>query len=55
MIRDVISREFSQIDLPIVTNVDFGHTDPQIILPLGVLAELDCNKRTFSLVEPWLE
>jgi hypothetical protein len=36
----------------IVTNLDFGHTDPQWIMPLGVLAELDSDKRTFRLLEP---
>jgi muramoyltetrapeptide carboxypeptidase LdcA involved in peptidoglycan recycling len=34
--------------------MDFGHTDPQLILPLGVKARLDCEKRTFGLVEAWL-
>ena len=39
-------------ELTIVTNLDFGHTDPQWILPLGVRAELDADRRTFRLVEP---
>lgn len=54
MIQDVISREFWQKDLPIVTNMDFGHTDPQFILPLGIMAEVNYEKRTFSLVESWM-
>jgi muramoyltetrapeptide carboxypeptidase LdcA involved in peptidoglycan recycling len=32
-------------DIPIVQNVDFGHTDPQIILPLGNRVRLDGSKK----------
>jgi muramoyltetrapeptide carboxypeptidase LdcA involved in peptidoglycan recycling len=49
---DVVAGEFGRPDLPIVANMDFGHTDPQIILPLGVLAEVDCEQKTFRLLEP---
>jgi len=48
----VVAGEFRRRDLPIVTNMDFGHTDPQFILPLGARAEIDCGKRRFQLVEP---
>ncbi len=47
----VVTEEFGRRDLLIVSNLDFGHTDPQLILPLGVEAEVDCVKRTFRLVE----
>lgn len=50
----VVRDEFGQADLPIVANMDFGHTDPQFVLPLGVKAEIDCEKKTFRLVEKWL-
>lgn len=52
IIIDVIQREFGNAKIPIVTNMDFGHTDPQIILPLGIKAEVDCSNRTFKLTEP---
>jgi muramoyltetrapeptide carboxypeptidase LdcA involved in peptidoglycan recycling len=48
----VVSGEFGRSDLPIVANMDFGHTDPQLIMPLGVLAEIDCHAKTIALVEP---
>ena len=51
MIVDVIRGEFGNSEIPIVSNMDFGHTDPQFILPLGVKAEIDCESRTFSLLE----
>ena len=50
-ILEVIAKEFNRPDLPIVTDMDFGHTDPQIILPLGIKAEIDCKNKKFYLVE----
>lgn len=47
----VVATEFGRPDLPIVANLDFGHTDPQWILPLGVRAEIDCQRQTFRLIE----
>lgn len=43
--------EFDLYDLPIVSNMDFGHTVPQFVLPLGGKAELNCENKTFSLIE----
>lgn len=51
-IHTVVVEEFGASHLVIATNLDFGHTDPQWILPLGVRAELDPVERTFRLVEP---
>ncbi len=39
-------------ELPIVSNRDFGHTDLQFILPLGVKAEIDGLAQRFKLLEP---
>jgi muramoyltetrapeptide carboxypeptidase LdcA involved in peptidoglycan recycling len=52
MLVRVVAREFGRPDLPIVSNLDFGHTDPQWILPLGVLAEVDAEARSIRLLEP---
>jgi muramoyltetrapeptide carboxypeptidase LdcA involved in peptidoglycan recycling len=38
-------------DLPIITGMDFGHTDPMFVLPLGVQAEIDCTQQRFAIVE----
>jgi len=51
MIIEVIKEEFGKADISIVTNMDFGHTDPQLILPLGVKAEVDSTQQTFRLLE----
>jgi muramoyltetrapeptide carboxypeptidase LdcA involved in peptidoglycan recycling len=37
--------------LPLVTRMDFGHTDPKFILPIGVEAEIDCDEQQFRLLE----
>lgn len=54
-IISIVAGEFGQTDLPIIANVDFGHTDPQLVFPLGIKAEIDCQKRKLRLIEPWLE
>ncbi|OLS32190.1 MAG: Microcin C7 self-immunity protein MccF, partial [Candidatus Heimdallarchaeota archaeon AB_125] len=50
-ILKVLKKEFGFSDLPIITNMDFGHTDPQFIMTLGCKAEIDCGNKTVSLIE----
>ena len=50
-ILSVVNTEFKNSSLPIITNMDFGHTDPQWILPLGIKAEFDCHTKEFRLIE----
>ena len=40
---------------PIVTNMDFGHTDPMLVLPYGVMARIDCDRRQFEIIERAVE
>ena len=44
-------KEFRRTDLPVVTNMDFGHTVPQLILPYGAKTEINPKKKTVSLLE----
>ena len=44
--------EAGRPELPIVSNVDVGHTDPQLIFPLGVELAVDCERRSLTLTEP---
>jgi muramoyltetrapeptide carboxypeptidase LdcA involved in peptidoglycan recycling len=44
--------EFGRDDLPVVSNLDFGHTDPQWILPNNVLFEIDVPGNALRLLEP---
>ena len=38
-------------NLPVLADMDIGHTDPILTLPMGVFAEIDCEARSLSLVE----
>jgi muramoyltetrapeptide carboxypeptidase LdcA involved in peptidoglycan recycling len=50
-ILSVVRDEFGKPDLPLVSNLDFGHTDPQIILPLGINFEVDMEKKEIVQTE----
>ncbi|HBB67843.1 MAG TPA: LD-carboxypeptidase [Elusimicrobia bacterium] len=50
----LIAKEFGRPDLPVVANFDIGHTDPQLIMPLGIRAELNPSAKSVRLVENWL-
>jgi muramoyltetrapeptide carboxypeptidase LdcA involved in peptidoglycan recycling len=50
-LRQVIHDEEGLTELPIITGMDFGHTDPMFVLPYGVLAEIDCEQQRFSILE----
>jgi muramoyltetrapeptide carboxypeptidase LdcA involved in peptidoglycan recycling len=38
-------------DLPVLAELDFGHTDPIATLPYGVVAEIDCARSRLSILE----
>ncbi len=50
MLPRVVGYEFERPDMPILANFDFGHTDPQFIMPLGINVELDCANEIFPSV-----
>lgn len=43
--------EVHREDLPVLINVDFCHRTPMTVLPIGAMAEIDCDKATFSILE----
>jgi muramoyltetrapeptide carboxypeptidase LdcA involved in peptidoglycan recycling len=47
----VVAEEQGLTHLPIVSRMDFGHTDPMFVLPYGVLAEIDCEAERFAILE----
>ena len=51
VINKVIKEELNLKNLPIMYNMNFGHTAPMMILPYGALAEIDCNNKKFSILE----
>ena len=47
-----VREEYGLHELPIVSNLDFGHTDPMLVLPLGVRLRIDSARRQLSIPEP---
>jgi len=37
--------------LPLVTQMDFGHTDPKFVVPYGIEVEIDCDRQQIRLLE----
>ena len=52
LLWEVVVRRTEDARLPVLANVDAGHTDPLLTIPLGVEAELDCDAPAFRLLEP---
>ena len=46
-----VMREYRLEDLPVLYNLNFGHTEPKFILPYGAKAEIDCLEGSFSILE----
>ncbi len=52
---DVLLRVLAEkglTSIPVITRMDFGHTDPKFTLPIGVEAEIDCDAQQIRIVEP---
>ena len=50
VVRQVLA-ELGLQNLPLVTRMDFGHTDPKVVVPYGVEAEIDCDMRQLRILE----
>ena len=50
----MVARFGERHDIPVATNIDFGHTDPMLTLPIGVEATFSCDSDAvyLSLLEP---
>ena len=38
-------------DIPVFYNGSFGHNEPMCVIPYGVMAQLDCDTMTFTILE----
>ena len=47
----VISKKLKPYKIPILFNIDIGHTDPMLTLPIGVQATLDSSKNELKILE----
>lgn len=48
---NVIGGEAKRPELPILFNMNCGHTAPTCVLPFGVKVQIDCDRKKFSVVE----
>ena len=54
-LREVVEDVVGDRDIPILANVNCGHSGPNVPLPLGVRAAIDADARTIELVEAAVE
>jgi muramoyltetrapeptide carboxypeptidase LdcA involved in peptidoglycan recycling len=47
----IIKQRTANYKFPILLDVDIGHTDPMITIPLGVKAKIDSSKNLFEIKE----
>lgn len=50
-LKELLAEQLGRYAFPIAWDVDFGHTDPMLTLPLGVEAEVDTDRQTVRLTE----
>jgi len=46
-----VREEYGLNDMPIVTNMDFGHTDPMFVIPIGMKGRIDSTKQEITIDE----
>jgi muramoyltetrapeptide carboxypeptidase len=48
----VVAERTESAGIPVLANVEVGHTDPMLTVPLGVTARLDADARRLEFLEP---
>lgn len=48
-INNFLKDYFKEYDIPIASNLDFGHVFPSLTLPIGAEAKLDCDNNKINL------
>ena len=51
ILLQVVGDESGRPDLPVLYNVNFGHSAPMCILPYGVTAEIDCAGTSLRIID----
>ena len=51
VIKNVIGNEYGLRNLPVLYGLNFGHTSPIIVIPYGAKAEINCEKKSFAILE----
>ncbi|MGB3366127.1 MAG: LD-carboxypeptidase, partial [Acidaminobacteraceae bacterium] len=50
VIKKVLA-EYNKSDLPVLFNMNFGHCEPKFCIPYGAIAEIDCDNKSFTILE----
>ena len=50
-LRRVIAERTAAYAFPVVSDMDFGHTAPQFVLPIGCRARIDTKNESFEILE----
>ena len=50
-LREVVLERTSQYTFPIITDMDFGHTAPQLTIPIGCRARIDVENQRFDIID----
>lgn len=48
---EIVTERTAPFGFPVLGNLDFGHTSPQVTIPVGVAAELDATAGTLTITE----
>ena len=54
-LKRVVGEEAGRQELPVLCNVNVGHAYPAGVLPLGLSYEIDCDRKSLTLLEPAAE
>jgi muramoyltetrapeptide carboxypeptidase len=47
----IVKEATKDYDFPIISEVDFGHTDPMITIPIGIKCRMDTKKKEIEYLE----
>ena len=53
--KDVFKRVFSDLETPVLYNVNFGHAYPRCVIPYGLKATVDYDNKKITVDEPIFE
>ena len=53
--KDVYKKVFSDLDTPVLYNVNFGHAYPRCVIPYGLKATVDYDNKKITVDEPIFE
>lgn len=53
--KNIYYEIFEDIDTPILYNMNFGHSLPRCLLPYGIMAEVDYDKKSVKIIEKYLK